>query len=323
MSNRLSKYIDFHERYFCISMCFLCALITLFFNKYNLYGDSYYYNLFFDKLAETKFSKVITLQKNILSSSEPIYAILIYTLSFISSKLYVDVFLNTLLTYLITKNLSSVKNRFYVFLITFGNFYYYILISSAERLKVAFIFLLLMIAVRNYFIRVIFFILALLSHLQIILLIPLFSYFLLCKSKKNKYFQVIFIFIIVSMLVLMFREQIVFKLHHYFKESLFYEVVKPVILALLSVALFPKDWRLNFLIHMPLVLSSILVGSNRLVMFSIFGIFFLTVRNSKYSLVFKIILLYLVVKSITYLLSVYYFADGFFYGTKELLRLIW
>lgn len=287
----------------------LCLIFTCYFSFFCRYGDFWYYDLFFNEVSKSSLSEVEALQFNILNSKEPIYGLLVYVLSSVISKFFFDLFLNVILTYLIWESLRSLKEVGFKIILIFFNYYYLVLISSSERLKLAFIFILIIPLLKKGYCKYILFFLSLLSHLQMAMILPSFLYENF-KKEKLKFISVIFL-IFILLLGWHLKEQLITKLHFYYERVSFFNVWKPILIYILVLLNFRQYFKEITYYHIVLILFSLVLGTDRIVIFSILGMLYYFIKYKKFNITFYAVQVFLIVKSIGYLLSCYYFGDGF------------
>jgi hypothetical protein len=133
------------------------------------YGDQIAYRLFYDRLAGVPFEQVPIIQIATLGSAEPVYGILMWAGANIgfSKDGYLS-FFNGFFAAALFILMRKYRVSPVVIALIFCNFYFLVLLTSAERLKFAYIFLTLA-AIFSGRIRFIFGALAFISHFQTLL----------------------------------------------------------------------------------------------------------------------------------------------------------
>lgn len=157
-----------------------------------------------------------------LSSMEPVHFIIVYLSSNIGlSKQLVMSLSNAILASLIFYILCAYGlNKYIAVLITFTNYYIFVLFFSAERLKFGFLFLFIAIVLLlNGKSSLLSFLLSILSHFQmtILLFATLLtrSYKYLKKLTKKKIFFLFALFTFLILLIILFHQQLLLKAIYY------------------------------------------------------------------------------------------------------------
>ena len=168
---RTSKKIKY-PALLCLS--FLVSIFGfsyLFSGAYQL-GDQVFYRALYAELEHASIEDVSSLQLFYTGSSEPIYGLLAWVGSRLSIEkdIYFSVINSLFCLTLLKVLLRNLVEKLYIAL-SFLNFYLFVLIGPAERLKVAFFFVLLAMVVPKIITRVSLLAAALLSHFQIIIVI--------------------------------------------------------------------------------------------------------------------------------------------------------
>lgn len=143
---------------------------------YYVLGDQVHYWRFYEALASADVSDVMRLARRMLTSSEPVTAYVLWVgaqLGF--GKSHFVALLNTILSVGVFLLLRKYHTRWYVFLLILTNFYLIVLMTGAERLKIAYM-LLTYSAVLGGRIGMIFALISPLAHLSsFIILAGLFA----------------------------------------------------------------------------------------------------------------------------------------------------
>lgn len=283
-------------------------------------GDQFYYKKFYELIYEKTFLEAIILGANNIASSEPA-SIAIY---WIGSNLNIDknyyfaainsVFFVSL--YILLRD-HDVKSH--VILLILTNYYLIVMATSAERLKLAYIILILAL----HFIgktRITLFVAAPFFHVQILIL---FFGFLITHilAELNKIIKTLkiklvtynricllgFIFIIVYLFL---GEYIILKSKNYLNLHYadFFKFIILIIVSLLSA----KDKKK---IIFPLMFLSVFVlflGGNRVNMIGFTYVFYiLLVERRLGHPAFTILLIYHSIKTISFIMNIYEYGDGY------------
>lgn len=154
-------------------ICVLSASIVFLLSIYLLSvyhdGDLYFYRKFYDLLGGLPYSEVFYAQSFNTGSGEPIYG----TLMWLAAQTGIDhdyfvATLNTILAYLIIKFLISNNSNYIFILLCFTNYYFFVLLTGAERLKVGFILMMIALSVKNSSLKYAVSLLTPLAHTQMI-----------------------------------------------------------------------------------------------------------------------------------------------------------
>ena len=170
-----------------------CALVFVagyFFSIWFLdvyrWGDQYYYDRFWRAMTWTHPALWSQLQFQHLSSAEPLYRLIIGLGTYLRFdrivylSLWNGFFLSTI-AYVLIKNRSSIIFAAFVF----TNFYIFVLLSSAERLKFAYLFLVLAFCVESIKWKVVFSVMSGFAHTQaVVQFISASIYFVVAEYKR-------------------------------------------------------------------------------------------------------------------------------------------
>lgn len=150
----------------------LVAIAAYFFSLYysHLYikGDQYFYSNFYEKASSASIDALPYLQFQQTGSAEPLYGILVWIgAGFIHKYYWISLF-NSMFVVTLTYILNRRRISPFIFPLIFTNYYLFVLLFSAERLKFAILMGLLFIAIDNRW-KYMFAVCAPLFHFQIIL----------------------------------------------------------------------------------------------------------------------------------------------------------
>lgn len=286
------------------------------------YGDQVYYHIFYERIAGISFWDVGLVAKNEINSSEP----LTWFILWLGSNLGIDKnvwisFLNVFLMTGLFALLMRHKAPWYVIFLIFTNFYFLVLITSAERLKISYILIIfgfLMLSRKRYF----FLFLTPLTHLQAVIFLAglilasmneqtrrLIHNF---KLNKRLLSQAVLLAVIASPLIFLLKNGIISKLSIYansFDIGAFANII-----VLLLVATIATTNKLRMMLAMlPMFFAIAMVGADRVNMVAVtlaLGILMFEQRL-KHPLVL-LLLLYFSFKSIPFISNVYAYGDGFY-----------
>ncbi|MBK1796003.1 hypothetical protein JHL21_16040 [Devosia sp. WQ 349] len=129
-------------------------------------GDQVFYRQFYDFISTENLLSAVSSQKSFVGSNEPLYATIMWfgaALGF-PKDIYVSV-LNGVLLLALVVVLRNYKVHTMMLLLVLSNYYLLVLLTGAERLKIAFLFLLLAMTTKSRW-RVLFLTAAPASHYQ-------------------------------------------------------------------------------------------------------------------------------------------------------------
>lgn len=300
-------------------------IFSLYVFDYYINGDQKEYHNFYDNCLSNIFSYIENYEcyNNMLGSSEPIYFILASIFSiFVSKNVFIS-FFNALLTFIFVKLINIKKENYLLTFFLIFNFYFLVILFSAERLKFSLFFLFWAI---YFFLKnntldrkiLIFTVLACLSHFQVLILIGGF----LLAYYRNKLTLTNMLFLSTSVLIYiyLFYDLILYKFNSYLNiDNLldsFLSFVKVGIFIIISF-IYIKDLKLKndiFLVSIPLLIAAFLLGSDRLVIFGFFIYLFVYIfkqKNINFDIFIFIIVGYYFFKSWGFLNNILEYGNGF------------
>ena len=288
--------------------------------EYYTGGDQKYYILLYDALRWSQFSHISDMQLKYTGSTEPLYGLLMWVLSPSFEKNMVMSFSNAILMSSLFLVLRKYGANILFTILIFTNYYILVLLTSAERLKFAYIFGIIAVLVPVIW-RAAAIIASLLSHYSILIVIisiavppkyrELLSY-LQGKSggSVKKFLLFIGAFSSFILFITLYREQITDKIWSY--ES--YDVTDMLQgLVLFVVAMIVTNDRANMAIALsfPLVATFIL-GGERVNMLTVSVFIYLILREGKTKHPIVLLLLaYLSYKSWDYMQNVLAYGTGY------------
>ena len=191
-------------------------------------------------------------------------------------------------------------NKFLSFLIVIFSYYFFVLFFSADRLKFSFLFLGLALLYKNK-IRNLYFYIALLSHIQTLII---FTSINIKKFKSIFKISYIFYFFTFSLIILYLFEHILNKLPAYlFKNYDIFGILKIIFFYILAKR-FSKEKNI-FIYFLPILFFSLFFGGDRIVIYSYFLFMYFSL-NYKNGLNFGVILvnLYFFFESINFIYKI-------------------
>lgn len=312
--NHLSLYIG----------AILVFFATYFFSDwvfgYYVNGDQKYYIEFYKTLSIVPISNFIDVQFDYTGSREPLYGLMMWAASPYIEKITIisianSVFMSTLFIFLV-KNKAS----FLFIVLTATNFYILVMLTSAERLKFAYIFAVLAVVLPPMW-RGAMVVASLLSHFSILIV---FLALLLPQRFRNaiQSFRVggleslkgatalVATFGAFIVFFYLYQDPIMHKVSYYISYNLT-DMVSATLLFL--IAIFVTDDRKNMLITMSLPLAAtFFLGGHRVNMFTVSIFLFIMLRERKTNHpAVLLIMAYLSFKSIDFMQDILNYGTGF------------
>ena len=276
-----------------ISHSVIFAIITFIFSMivspYYTGGDQEYYIYFYEAIKDLGFIEGYLIYYGSLGAQEPFYYLLIFMFSRVVDKFLLMSLINAIMGYFLSYNLIKLKVNKLIIYSLLLNYYFVVLMFSAERLKISLTLLLMVLTTKSIFKSLTLMLFVVLSHIQSILLLFVIKFGLMKKKSrflfgKNKIRRsIIYIFItgvIVSASYFM-KDYVLLKFEVYNVNSEIENLIKPIIFLLLSL-FFAKQKKLKvFLSFMPILFFSYLIGDERINIFSFFLFFYFASRVKK------------------------------------------
>jgi hypothetical protein len=316
MKNKIKNNILFFS---FLLIFYLTSYLLL---TYYVEGDQIYYRNFYDSLVDASASDVMPLAASHVSSYEPITAFILWIGAQlgIEKNIYIS-FLNILLSLGFFLLLKKYKVPIYLYAILFSNFYLIVLMTSAERLKIAYIFLVyaalipgrigLMLALASP-----------LAHLSSFIFLFCFSFpkfienfkFLFTDfsiKKRNFKFQ-ISIFLIAIPIFLYLEDSIIYKASEY--TTVYSGIVDFFNISLIFfIGIFVTRDRFQMVFSMlPLFGAIFMIGTIRVNMIAVTLFIYILLKEYKLHHPLVILLLfYLSIKSIPFIYNIFIYGNGF------------
>jgi len=282
-------------------------------------GDQIYYREFWARVKEATLYEIPHLQFTTTGSIEPGFGLLVWAFSSFFEKEYFISSLNGIFACQVVYLLRRYKAPFLIILSFLTNYYFIFLIIPTERLKIAFLILLFALLIENRS-RYLFFILAPLFHLQM-LLIYAFYYVkkvtrilnaTLYRNSINLYdvSWMVLIFVLGLLVVTAFSTQFLHKLsaHRSFEVK---DLLDTFIFGA-TVFTFCRERVFSAMLYIGLLITAFIVGEERITMMSfvVFCYFFISQRKF-YHPAFVSVLCYFNIKAVFFVLRIMEFNTGF------------
>jgi len=286
-------------------------------------GDQRSYRALYDALSGVELIDVLEVSRFYITASDPLSFYILWS----GARLGIDkdVFIslaNVVLLSCLFFLARRYRANYLIVLMLMSNFYVVVLMTGAERLKFAFIFVFLAMIVKGRFKKIVFLVSAVFSHLQTIILLA--SFFMGdISAKVSKDFQKgavrksvalggFFVVLAGFAVVFALLGDIDRKADQYSNESGIVGLAQVV--GLFAAGLVFLKNRTRFIATMlPLVIAVILLGGQRVNMIAVMLVIFLFWLEGKVNHPFMyIVMLYFSVKSIPFIKNIMEYGNGFY-----------
>ena len=309
------------------SFLLFIAGVAIFFLSYILLsyyteGDQTLYLKFYEIQKELPIYSIFNKEKFIIDTSEPLFKLLIWIGSNleIDKKIYTSAF-NLILALGLILFLKKEKAPLHFYFFILFNYYLIILFTAAERLKYAYVFLIYSTFV-SYKLKYFFILLATLCHAQIIIFLigylPYFIFkFIQNQSLKLKFLTILY-FIILLLLIYLFREKIkiflefaYYKFTSYELDYSFTSYFKILILSFSFMLVTKKPIKL-FIIYLPMIIISYFIGDQRInILIFTIGMYYVIIEKQFTHPIIIILMIYYFIKSIFVLYNIFKYNQAY------------
>lgn len=281
------------------------------------YGDQVHYRRFYSDISEVSFFEAFALGYFYLASIEPLTIFMLWIGSSleIPKDIYIS-FFNAGLAVSLIKLCEKYKVKWYVILLLLSNFYLLVLFTGAERLKFAYLILIISLLSNKKYINNLIY-LSPLAHLQSTLLIApkmILSFYQNNFRKKSSLFRnvlSIIFFIILFYFFYFLKDAILRKFYSYYTSSWDISEIFQLSVLLLVYLIITKNYKHSFLIFVPLFFLAMIIGNDRVNMMGFTFITFLLMRANKLNHPLYIALLfYFVYKAYFLLFNIINYGEG-------------
>ena len=283
-------------------------------------GDQEFYREFYANVFGLNFGEAYVYFFKTLGTQEPGYFILIYALSGVIEKSFFMSFLNAWLGYCIAYWLSLNKVSAIVLVPLVFNFYLMVLFFSAERLKLALLFFMLM-AISSGWKKNVLMLASLASHVQLAVLFmsqafrsiekPFLRLFLYMNVQKPaaKHFVLL---LLMALGTIFLWDHVMSKLYYYEGKENIISLWKPLVFLIFTMFYARNDFFNVFVQHLVIIVASLVVGEERLVIFSylIFMSYAIKV-NRGVNIGVLLTSAYFFIKGLDFMYNIYVYGDGF------------
>jgi hypothetical protein len=298
---------------------FFVFVFSLFVFPYYENGDQKVYRAFYEGVRELPLNDAFIFYQTSLGTLEPIYFIFSYILSSFLAKDIALSAANAIFTFLIFKRLLEYRSHPIVIGLASLNFYFIVLLFSAERLKIALLFLLLAVGA-NGLIRYSLLLVSVLAHVQTMVFLLIFYFnrvFLIIGQLRKEvsgfdFFQQFLAGVGILTLLLVMYDHILTKAQFYYQAEAGVEgAFRTLIFALLSIWYAQKKAE-AFTVSLAIVVLSILFGSERLTIFSYLIFMHYSLKfNRGLNIGVIVTSIYFAVKGVVFLGKIFLTGDGF------------
>jgi hypothetical protein len=309
-----------------IAVALILAIVYYWFSNYLLgyytEGDQVHYRAFYEALKGAEVRDIMFLAVSYVNSLEPVSAFILWAGSNlgIEKNIFISV-LNSLLVACIFLFARQYRLKIFMIFLLLTNFYLVVLLTSAERLKISYIFLVLA-AISAKKLRLFFLALTPLAHLQNIIFLTALalsrfaSNFKVLKIKfffraRNLLISCLFLVLIVFFIINTYKG-INNKLNAYIdRDFSINDLVNLFILFVISTYV-AKSRFLMAVGLIPIFVASILIGGSRTNMIAVTLVIFILARERRidHPLIY-LMMIYFSFKSIPFVKNILDFGNGF------------
>ena len=326
--NETSYKISKKTLYFIIFLpvFFIISLILL---KNYIYGDQEHYIALYEQFKIIDYNDVRLVAYRTVSSKEIIspYLLWIGAQIGLSKNIFISI-LNTIFLIGIFLMLKKYNCPWYIYFLVLFNFYFIVLITAAERLKIAYILITYAVVFRGK-IGAFFLILSPFAHLQSIFFLifgvffKIFEYFQKHKNNfllsKNFYKLALGLLLLILFIYLYLKDPILYKSQKYLTQNLISEIIInkykkiiPFLILLIITLLFSKNRLKYFSCLSLMIIPTLLLEGSRVNMISYTMFFYIMMIENRLKHEFNIlILIYLALKSIPFIKNIFINGSGF------------
>lgn len=293
----------------------LLQYLTAFFS----WSDSYFYQMYFDGLSGKSLPEAYEYYPKITGAREPFYFLTTYLANLLVSKKWFDTLLNcsfffALIYFFKKRNLAKV---FIVLIIT--GVYFFSVFYTTERLKLGLFFILMYFSFFEEKYSFIWVICAVLSHAQLLIILPFLYKFSDIKI-NNKKIQFIIFLVMLTIGAILFKH-LAYKLPIYYQRFSFLNLIKPLFFVVIAIGFIDKKQVGQYLyLFVPVLLVAMFFGEGRMTFISFFGcVYFWSLKRRK-NVSFTLLIIassYFTIRGWLFLVSGRLHGDGYGVGVSE------
>ncbi len=286
-------------------------------------GDQLVYRALYHELSETNFIDVVETSVKHVVAADWVSFYILWGGAFVGFDK--DIFIacsNVLLLSFLIAFLRKYEVGYGLIILFIFNYYIVVLMTSAERLKFAIIFLLLSELINNKKIKIIMHALSIFSHMQMLIIYGAIffgnflskSTFLLYKNRvpKREFIKLILIVMLLSIFVFLQYEGLTSKINSYIEESGGFVELGQISLIIIIGLLYLRNKLLYLSSMAPLIFMIYLIGGQRINMiaYMIFLYYFL-VEKKQNNIFFGAIIFYFFFKSFPFVVNIFKYGNGY------------
>ena len=234
-------------------------------------GDPFHYQNFYDNLVGAEFSEFPYLQFRYTGSAEPAFGALMWVFAHFFERPTIIAIMNGFFAILLVKGLRHLNTHPFMIALVLSNYYWFVLLLAAERLKFAFLMLTLFFVAKGSK-KLVFALLAPLFHVQTVIIYGVFitqrladSFLQILRTRKIKWLPLFEIIAFISFVVFVgiwLQDRIAVKISSYSGAS-DNSIWKSLAMMLLSLTL-TRERIKALLLFAPLIFLAYMLGGSRI-----------------------------------------------------------
>lgn len=294
---------------------------SLFLISNYLYGDQSIYRELYDALSVADFLEVSVIAERYITASDWLSFYLLWSGARlgIDKDIYIS-FFNTIM--LLSLYVLARRHRvgYAMIALIMCNFYIIVLMTGAERLKFAFVFLFFASLVYSRRFKALFFLLSILSHIQLLILLAAASLnshkdlilSLLLGSLRRKFVPPFLLFLIVGAILFYLKIEAIAQKYESYREGGALAEGLQIAIFLVFGLIFIKNKFGFFICMLLLMLGAFFIGGQRLNMIAIFiGVYFFWLEGRGNHPFLFFIMIYFIFKSVPFVFNILKYGNGF------------
>ncbi len=307
--------------FYTLALIVFSAFSYLYLSAYR-FGDQIAYRNFYLNLTYAPLGDILFLQSFYTGSSEPIFGLIAWVgikLS-IEKNIYFSI-LNALLGIALFRFLKNNGASSLYIILTFLNYYMFVMLGPGERLKVAFLFLVIAVSFNGRYLAYLFMLCALLSHFQMgILLLSRFVGLLstiqlnvhLVKKELVKILPVVLAASIVGFVFLYeFSSVLLSKIEFYQNNRGLLAIANIFLLMMCTLIILKQKIEILFTLA-AIAIAAYVLGSERINILAFFIFSFFVIKQQKTSHPLILLMMsYLAIKGLYFVRDVFVFGTGY------------
>jgi len=286
-------------------------------------GDQVHYRSFYELASHAEsISSLFYFGLSSLGAAEPLSLIILAAgaLAGINKDVWISI-LNTFLLALLFIFLRKNQTNYSLVFLFLSSFYTVVLMTGAERLKIAYVFLLLAAITDGRF-RILALLAASFSHFQSLILIaglvalrleePLKIFFRRLALTRQVLGQILMLMLAGAIFFYFFSSVILSKLEHYLTLNIQPIELVQILVLVVSMLIYSRN-RFRFILAMiPFFPAVLLLGGDRVNMIAFTVAMYMAIsERSQNNLIVYLIMIYMTVKAIPFVQGIFLYGDGF------------